>query len=377
MSIHCVMSSGFLKRLARGWCPALFALLIGGCGDKPAEVMPAVRAVKVETVKAEAGEGERFAGVVRQRDSAALAFESAGTLAELRVDIGDAFEKGQVLAALDRQPAMWHLQQAQASLSSATAQAAERELNYQRQKSLLAAGSVAQSVAQAARAAYTQAVAEQTRAQSALALARREVERSQLIAPFAGRVVARRAERHSLLAAGQVVLQVESRSQQQVVAAVPVGQASQLKVGDLAHARSTSGPSAGYDLVLEGISPRAEDGLVRTCLFRLIEPSEALASGVTLHVQMTSQQGAQPLSIPIQALWMGMGRHSAQVFVYQAAGTVAIRTIALGAVSEGRAVVTEGLAAGDQVVIAGAAFLQDGQTVSLFQPTTRLAESAP
>lgn len=377
MPIYSVMSSGVVKHLAQGWGVVLLALLLSGCGDKPAAATPVLRAVKVETAKIEAGEGKRFAGVVRQRDSAALAFESAGTLAELRVDIGDTFEKGQVLAALDRQPAMLHLQQAQASLSSATAQAVERELNYQRQKSLLAAGSVARSVVQAAQAAYTQAVAEKTRAQSELALARREVERSQLIAPFAGRVVARRAERHSLLASGQIVLQVESLSQQQVVAAVPVWQASQLKVGDRAHAWSTSGASTGFDLVLEGLSPRSEDGLVRTGLFRLIDPSEAVASGVTVKVQMTPQQDAQSLSIPIQALWMGTGKRTAQVFVYQPAGTVAIRTITLGAVSNGRAVVTEGLVAGDQVVTAGAAFLQDGQTVSLFRPTTRLAENTP
>ncbi len=377
MRFQPIPSPGLMRRLAQGCGPVLLALLVSGCGDKPAAVAPAVRAVKVETVQADRGGDVRFSGVVRQRESAGLAFESAGTLAELRVDVGDAFEKGQVLAALDRQPAALHLQQAQASVNTATAQAAERALNYQRQKMLLAAGSVAQSVVEGAQAANAQAMAEQARAQSELALARREVERSQIIAPFAGRVVARRAEPHNLLASGQVVLQVESRGQQQVLAAVPVEQASQLKVGDLAHGWSTSGPSAGLDLVLEGISPRAEDGLVRTCLFRLNDPSEAVASGITLLVQMAPEQGAQPLTIPIQALWMGMARSSAQVFVYQRSGTVALRTITLGAIKDGRAVVTEGLAAGDQVVVAGAAFLQDGQPVSLFHPTTRLTENTP
>lgn len=65
------------------------------------------------------------------------------------------------------------------------------------------------------------------------------------------------------------------------------------------------------------------------------------------------------------------------MFVFQPPGTVAIRNITLGAVREGRAVVTEGLFANEQVVTAGTAFLQDGQTVSLFQPTTRLTESVP
>ncbi|KPY35001.1 MULTISPECIES: efflux RND transporter periplasmic adaptor subunit [Pseudomonas syringae group] len=377
MRFHFMTLPGLMKRLGVGCGAVLLAVLVSGCDDKPAAVAPVIRAVKVETVRSGAGEGVRFSGVVRQPDSASLAFESAGTLAELRVDIGDAFEKGQVLAALDRQPAALRLQQAQASLSAATAQAAERGLNYQRQKNLLAAGSVAESVVEAARAAQTQAVADQVRAKSELALARREAERSQLIAPFSGRVVARRADRFAMLAAGQAVLQVESRNRPQVVAAVPVEQASDFKVGDRAHASRTSGSSAGFDLVLEGISPRSEDGLVRNCLFRLLDPAESVASGVTLLVQMTPEQGVQPLSIPVQALWMGTSKGAAQVFVYQPPGTVAIRNITLGAVRQGRAVVTEGLFANEQVVTAGTAFLQDGQTVSLFQPTTRLTESAP
>ncbi|SFH94345.1 RND family efflux transporter, MFP subunit [Pseudomonas syringae] len=354
----------------------LITLMISGCGDKQTASVPPVRAVKVETVRAGEGAALRFIGTVRQQERASLAFESAGTLTELRVDIGDSVKPGQVLARLDPQPAQLRLQEAQAALRLARAQALERQRNYQRQQNLLAAGSVAQSVVESAQSSSEQASAELIRTQAELDLARRELDRTRLIAPFAGRVVARHAQPQSLLSAGQVLLDVESAAEQQVVAAVPLALAESLEPGDLASASSSADGTVGFDLALEGISPRADDGLVRMAVFRVLRPAGRLPSGVTLLVQMHPAADAQSLSVPVQALWMGTSSHVAEVFVYQPGGTVAVRSVTLGTVREGRAVVVSGLTAGEQVVTAGAAFLQDGQPVTLFHSDTRLTGDA-
>ncbi|EGH34851.1 secretion protein HlyD, partial [Pseudomonas syringae pv. japonica str. M301072] len=70
------------------------------------------------------------------------------------------------------------------------------------------AGSVAQSVVESAQSSSEQASTELIRTQAELDLARRELDRTRLIAPFAGRVVARHAQPQSLLPAGQVLLDV-------------------------------------------------------------------------------------------------------------------------------------------------------------------------
>ncbi|WP_440830941.1 efflux RND transporter periplasmic adaptor subunit [Pseudomonas fragariae (ex Marin et al. 2024)] len=354
----------------------LITLMISGCGDKQTTSASPVRAVKVETVRAGEGAALRFIGTVREQERASLAFESAGTLTELRVDIGDSVKPGQVLARLDPQPAQLRLQEAQAALRLARAQALERQRNYQRQQNLLAAGSVAQSVVESAQSSSEQASAELIRTQAELDLARRELDRTRLIAPFAGRVVARHAQPQNLLPAGQVLLDVESAAEQQVVAAVPLALADSLQPGDLAMASNSADGTAGFDLALEGISPRADDGLVRTAVFRVLRPAGRLPSGVTLLVQMHPAADAQALSVPVQALWMGTSSHLAEVFVYQSGGTVAVRSVTLGTVREGRALIVSGLVAGEQVVTAGAAFLQDGQPVTLFHSDTRLSGAA-
>ncbi|MCU1739307.1 MULTISPECIES: efflux RND transporter periplasmic adaptor subunit [unclassified Pseudomonas] len=358
----------------------LVALLLSGC-SRTESVEPSVtRAVKVETARKMSGTAERFTGIVRQRQRASLAFESAGRLDTLRVDVGDTVRQGQVLATLDPQALRLRLEQARASLSSSQAQAVEREGNYRRQQRLYTAGSVAQSVVESAAAAYEQAQAGQRRAVSDLALAQREVERGQLVAPFSGRIVARLADRYAQLTPGKVVLELESTDDRQVVAAVPAVQAQGMKPGDVAVAYTAAQPSTPLDLVLEGVSPRAENGLLQTCIFRLRSSSVALSSGLAVLVQLHAD-APRGLSIAVSALSMGLTSSNAQVFVYQPTatnitlGSVTTRSVSITGVEQGRALIDSGLADGEQVVTAGVAFLSNGQAVSLYQPSTRLAHN--
>ncbi|MBV6659747.1 efflux RND transporter periplasmic adaptor subunit [Pseudomonas yamanorum] len=351
----------------------VFASLNGCSRSEPVDV-PVLRTVKLETVRETEGEGARFTGVVRQRQRAELAFESSGRLIALGVDVGDRVHQGQVLATLDGEPARQRLEQAHASAEAARAQRLERQNNYQRQQRLYAAGSVAQSVVEGARAAFEEAASQHRRATSDWVLARREVEKTQLLAPFAGRIVARRVDNYAQLTQGQAVLELESGDDRQVIVAVATQQADHLKPGDVAHAYTVSQPSVPIDLLLEGVSQRAENGLLQTCIFRLRDPSVKLSSGVTVLVQLAPQI-ERHLSIPVAALLVGMTPSSARVFVYQPGqGTVTLRTITIAQIAQGRALIDSGLAAGEQVATAGVAFLSDGQAVSLYQPLTRLAQ---
>ncbi|MBX8534313.1 efflux RND transporter periplasmic adaptor subunit [Pseudomonas cichorii] len=364
------------RRLFTGLCVVcLVALQLAGCSGQEASAPPVARAVKVETVSAGRGDGVRITGVVRQQQRAALAFESSGRLMSLSVDVGALVQKGQVLAKLDDEPARLRLKQAQASVATSLAQALERKRNYQRQQSLFASGSVAQSVVEQAETAWQDASAQQRRTAADLALAQREVERVRLVAPFAGRVVARQVEPFSEVAAGQVVLEVESDGSSQIVAAVPVAQALKMTPGDRATAWMVSQPTVALDLVLESLSQRADNGLTQTAIFRVEEAGEPLPSGVSVLVQLGSES-SRAISIPMQALVVGDKYSRAQVFVYRPGqGKVSARNVSLKGVWQGRAVIESGLAEGEQIVVSGVAFLTDGQTVSLFQPSTRLTRN--
>lgn len=350
-------------------------LMVVACSHEEATPEPAIRSVKVASVRAYGADAAPLTGVVRQRQRAVLAFEGAGRLVALNVDIGDSVKQGQVLASLDTAAVRLRLKQAQAALFASVAQTAERKRNKVRQQLLYAQGSVAASAVEQAEAAWQAAVAQQAADEAALDLVRRDQRQGQLIAPFDGRVVARPAQLYSELSPGQVVMELEASNALQVIVQVPVEQAASLKPGDRAIAADPAAPGSALPLVLEGLSMRAQNGLLQSARFRLIASDLALPSGVSLNVKLTPP-ALLPLSIPTQALRMGSDASQVQVFAYDPTqGKVALRDIAIGLIDQGRVTIDKGLKDGEQVVVTGVAFLTDGQPVNLLAPSSRL--SAP
>ena len=358
---------------ARPLLLGLACLIVAACSREEPPPEPAVRSVKVASVHAAEADGAILSGVVRQRERAALAFEGAGRLVALNVDVGDAVKQGQVLASLDTAAVRLRLKQAQASLFASVAQTAERKLNKVRQQQLYTQGSVAASAVEQAEAAWQAAVAQQATDEAALDLVRRDQRQGQLIAPFNGRVVARPAQLYSELSPGQVVMELEAVGALQVIVQVPVEQATALKPGDHAVAFDPAAPASILPMVLEGLSMRAQNGLLQSARFRLIANELALPSGVNLNVRL-ARTAPLSLSIPTQALRMGGDANQVQVFVYDPAqGKVALRDITIGLIDQGRVAIDKGLKDGEQVVVTGVAFLNDGQPVNLLQSSSRLS----
>ena len=73
-------------------------------------------------------------------------------------------------------------------------------------------------------------------ADAALALARRDLALASIKAPFDGEIVARSAQPHIDIGAGQAVLQIEARRTLEVVAMLPDTVAARLSLGDVASA---------------------------------------------------------------------------------------------------------------------------------------------
>jgi RND family efflux transporter MFP subunit len=351
----------------------LACLLVGACSrEEPAQV-PAVRSVKVTAVHVAEADATPLTGVVRQRQRAELAFEGAGKLVTLNVDVGDAVKQGQVLASLDTAVVQLRLKQAQATLFASVAQTGERKRNKVRQEQLYAQGSVAASAVEQAEAAWQAAIAQQAANEAALDLVRRDQRQGQLVAPFNGRIVARRAQLYSELSPGQVVMELEASGSLQVIVQIPVEQAAGLKPGDRAFAADPAAPASVMPMVLEGLSMRAQNGLLQSARFHLVANDLALPSGVNLNVSLASSAPLS-LSIPTQALRMGGDASQVQVFVYDPAqGKVALRDITIGLIDQGRVAIDKGLKDGEQVVTTGVAFLNDGQPVSPLQSSSRLS----
>jgi RND family efflux transporter MFP subunit len=374
------MSSDRLSAALAGAVVISFALSLSACGSDAPPRADAPRPVKVEAVGAgPAGTHESFIGTVRARQRAELGFESGGRLAELMVDVGDRVRAGQVLARLEGSPAQWRLDKAQADRVAAVAALTERATQLSQHEALAKDGIVSATALESVRAQHQLAASQLQAAEAAVALARRDLALSRITAPFDGEIVARTTQAHADVAPGQVILQLESPSAMEVVAMLPEVVATRLSLGQAA-AASMSSPAAegrAVALSLERLAPRTESGSLVQAVFKVKGAGPALHSGSVVSVELPGS-GTTRLSLPAAAVLPGKEQGAASVMVFNAVrGRVEKRRVALAGVvlPDGRLPVTAGLGQGELVVVAGAAFLTDGEAAVRLPSQTLLSEA--
>ncbi|EWS78317.1 efflux RND transporter periplasmic adaptor subunit [Xylella taiwanensis] len=351
----------------------LGVMTLSSCDGDPKPKTALLRTVKLETVGTENLAKTQFVASIRQEQRADLAFENGGRIAAINVDVGDRVRHEQVLARLDPEPVRLRLQQAEATLRAATAQLHERQTQLNQQQALFKEAMISQATLTSAQVALDTAQADLHVAESNHALARRAVHQSELRAPFDGSVVARLLQPQADTGAGQTVLQMEGQGRLQAVATLPANIAQGLNPDRVFQGNRTDTPQASISLRLRSVSPRLENGASVQAIFDVTETTTPLRSGDTLLLAL-SAAAAPALSVPLPAMVPGVNHSSAIVFVYHPkAGVVLRRDVVLGTIEGERVQIRSGLKPGEQVVVAGAAFLSDGQKVLPFRSNSRLS----
>lgn len=363
---------------------ALCVALASGCAKQSVQTAAAPRAVKVEAVAERSiATHESFIGTLRARQRAELSFGVPGRIAAVLVDVGDTVRAGQVLARLQESPVQWRLDKAAADRAAALATLAERNAQLLRHEALAKERIVALATLDAVRTQQELAASQLQMADAALALARRDLAQSRIAAPFDGEIVARMAQPNGDIAAGQPVLRIEAGQALEVVAMLPEDVAAGIAPG--AHATLLIAAPASAErtlaMTLERLSARSESGSLVQAMFGLeaADSDMGLRSGGVVSFELP-RAGGPAISVPAAALLPATERGSGSVFVLDAATGRVVRravTVADAILPDGRIPVTSGLVAGDRVVVAGAAFLSDGEPAVVHVAQTLLHGTPP
>lgn len=156
----------------RGLVSGTLLLALAACSGPDAPATETPRAVKLERFGAGSDSPLQVPALVRQEQRAELAFEGAGRLSAVLVDVGDRVTRGQVLARLDDEPLRLREQQADAHVRAALAQSGERQLQLRQQQAMFDDGASSHATLTAARAAADAASAQLQAARADLAMAR-------------------------------------------------------------------------------------------------------------------------------------------------------------------------------------------------------------
>ncbi len=187
-----------MTTIARIALPIVLGLTIVGCSKPPpAEVKEVSRPAKIFTVQKPGSAYIRsFPGEVRATDEANLAFRVAGELTKIPARRGTQVKQGELLAQIDPSDHQAALDKAQAEFDLSKAQ-------FNRVTELLERQLVS-------KADYEQKLAIMRVNQSNLARAQNNLGYTGIYAPFDGVIARQLAENHESVAAGQVVLVLQT-----------------------------------------------------------------------------------------------------------------------------------------------------------------------
>jgi membrane fusion protein (multidrug efflux system) len=346
--------------MARDWLrggvtAALLAAAMGfACGSEAAEdSKPAVPVEASKVVAAPLSEQVTAIGTLLSDEAVTISSEIAGRLKEIHFEEGQPVEKGALLFSLDDSVYRAQLDDASAKLKLA-AQTNKRTSTLFSNKY-----ATAQSADEAA-----SNLAVNT---AAVELARVQLDKTRITAPFAGIVGLRHVSAGEYITAGQALVNLEAIDPVKADFRVPEKFLPAIRVGQTIKIKVDAFPEDSFEGRVYAIDPRL-DVAGRSLLVRAMVPNrdQRLRPGLFARVTVLLQLKEDALSVPEQAI-VPQGESQ---FVFKIVdGKAKLTKVKIGTRREGRVEIVEGLTAGDQVVTAGQLKIRDGSPVTIVGTT--------
>jgi RND family efflux transporter MFP subunit len=302
-------------------------------------------------------------GTLRARAQVQLVAEVQARLLKVLRDEGSWVGAGERLALLDDTDYRLSNERARAALAVAEANRAHAVVEKERADNLLKTGGITDKDHLQAQVALQVAEAQVAQVKAEAAISAQQLARTEIKAPFAGRVAKRLADPGAMLAVGNPLFTFVDDAVLEFRAATPSADYGKTKVG------------ATVDVAVDALGGRVVKGEVtrvsplveeRTRSFEIIVAvpgNRDLVGGLFARaiVQVGEVKGA--LVVPPQALQRdGATPHEAQAYVV-ADGKAQRKTLTLGVEAADAIQVTKGLAPGDVVLIDPPVALASGAPV--------------
>jgi len=363
--------------LCPSWRTLLAAWLVGGMAwsvhtalqaQTPAAPASAAKAaLTVQVVSPQIGQMPivlSAGGNIAAWQEASIGAEAQGLrLAELRADVGDRVEKGQVLALLVQDVVKAELAQAEAAWAEALAQSAQTAADAQRARGLEGSGALsAQAIAQYATAEQT-ALARVAAAEARVATERLRLGHTEVRAPDAGVISSRSATVGAVPGSGSELFRLIRQGRLEWRAEVPSAELGRLKPGMKGVLKTPGGTEV--EGTVRKIGPTVDaitrNGLVYVDLPGTVGGAHGDALRAGMFVRGEFRLASRSVStVPASAVLLRDGFDVVmQVRDDQRVSQVKVRV--LGRQSDRVAV--DGLPPDARVVARGGAFLADGDTV--------------
>ncbi|MFY0637562.1 efflux RND transporter periplasmic adaptor subunit [Maricaulis maris] len=295
---------------------------------------------------------------VMSRNDAQIAAEASGRITFI-AEPGDEVGEGGLIAQMDDRQARIELESARARHTRAAANASYQNAEASRYQQLAENGTVPATRLREVELARDLAVQDARESRSALDRAELALERTQIRAPFAGRVAERLIQVGELSAPGRDIARLVDIEHKEAVAQVPVAVAPYLQVGmdvtlSLSDSTSVRAP-------IRAIIP-VGDAVSRTFEVRIDLEGSDWIIGSAARVALPTETPRTQLAAPYDAVILRANGNF--VFVVDEEDIAHQVAVEPGVRTDGYIAIDGEVEIGQRVVVSGAETLSEGRTVS-------------
>jgi RND family efflux transporter MFP subunit len=320
--------------------------------------------------------GPVISGSLQARQAATLRAEVGGPVLEVKIQQGQAVKRGQLLARIDDAALQDQLLAARSAARVAENAWRVAAADAERDEKLAQQGVITQRDLERAQLARHQAQAQVADAQSRLALARQQVGRTRIIAPFDGVVSERQVNPGDVAQPGSPLLTVVDPTSLELEASVPSEYRGRIEQGTPVAFRLPGRSEQTFTGEIERIDPAVDPATGQVRIYVTI-PNVKQSLLVGLFAQgRVATESKEALALPMEAVDQ---RTTPPSVLRIRDGKVERVPVALGLQDEvtQQVEVRSGLQAGDVVLLGSARELAEGTRVQVSQARERPAGEGP
>jgi membrane fusion protein, multidrug efflux system len=336
----------------------------GAAGGRPAPSITLAETDVATVTPMTIEDGVALTGDLHPLETIDVRARIEGDLMAVYVREGDQVRAGQLLATFEASEQESSRASAEADRAAANAELANAQWTLEQNESLFKAGAIAERDLKTSQQAVIAARARLAAAVARLRASGNQARDTRVVAPASGVLEKRLVDGGVHLSRGAPMFTIVRSGTLELAAAVPARQAAPVRVGQVVHFVADG---RRFDGTVARLSPTIDPATRAVTVYvQVPNPGNTLRGGTFATGRVVARTLTNALAIPTAAL--RQGQEDGKPFVYRIDGkTLNPAPVQLGAVDEqqGVAQVTEGLQAGDKIVVGNVGTLGRGMQVTI------------
>ena len=336
----------------------------GGAGGRPSPSITLAPTDVATVTPTTIEDGVALTGDLRPSETIDVRSRIEGDLTAVYVREGQQVSAGELLARFESSTQESSRASAEADRAAANAELTNAQWTLDQNESLFKAGAIAERDLKVSQQAVVAARAKVAAADARLRASGNEARDTRVLAPASGVIEKRLVDGGVHLARGAPMFTIVRSGTLELAAAIPARQAAPVRTGQVVHFVADG---RRFDGKVARVSPTIDPATRSVTVYvQVPNPGNTLRGGTFATGRVVSRTLTNALAVPTGAL--RQGQEDGKPFVYRIDGkTLNVAPVQVGVVDEqqGIAQITEGLQAGDRIVVGNVGTLGRGMQVTI------------